>query len=161
MDKKLLEKMNDQLNKEIASFHLYLAMAAYLEANNLPGFGKWMQKQAHEELSHAMKFFEFINDRGDQVSIEALEKPEGDYKSVKDLFDKTLAHEQKVTASINDLYDAARAADDKAAEVFLHWFISEQVEEEKSVNDVLAVLEMVKDNSPGLIMLDRQMGARQ
>ncbi|MCD4779665.1 MAG: ferritin [Candidatus Omnitrophica bacterium] len=161
MDKKLLKQLNDQINKEMDSMYVYFAMAAYLEANNWPGFGAWMQKQSTEEMGHVMKIYRFINDRGDQVVLDSIEKPAATYKSVKDVFQKALAHEKKITVSINKLVDAARASDDKATEIFLQWFVTEQVEEEKSVGDVLTALEMVKDAPGALIMLDHQLGARQ
>jgi ferritin len=161
MEKNVYKELNDQFNKEMESMYIYLAMASYLEANDWPGFGAWMQKQAKEEMGHAMKIYEFINDRGEQVILETIEKPPATYASVKEVFDKALAHEKKITASIDNIVDVAREAKDKATEFFLHWFVTEQVEEEKSVGDVLAALDKVKDAPGAKIMLDRQMGARQ
>lgn len=152
--------MNEQIVKEFYSSYLYLGMSAYLESKDLPGCAHWMRIQAMEEISHAMKFFHFICDRGQKVVLETIDKPAQDYSSVQDVFEKTLAHEKLVTASINDLYTLAQELHDHASLIFLEWFISEQVEEEKSAADILGKLKHVAGQPAGILMLDKELGAR-
>jgi len=161
MDKKLEKLINEQINKELFSSYLYLAMAAYFDANNLPGCAHWMKKQAAEENNHAMKFYAFMNDRGSRVVLDAIDKPQAEYSSIKEVFKKSLEHEKKVTASINNIYAAAKACGDTAAEVMLHWFINEQVEEEKNVMDILAQLQVVKEDSAAVLFFDKHLGKRE
>lgn len=161
MEKKLVKAINEQINKEIYSAYLYLAMVAYFESESLNGCAKWMKIQAKEEMGHAMKFFEFLHDRGQRVELESIAKPDSSFKSVQDVFEKTLEHEQEVTASINNLFKIAQDVKDSAAEVLLHWFIEEQVEEEKSAMEILGKLEYVADKkSSALLILDQALGAR-
>ncbi|HSV43035.1 MAG TPA: ferritin [Candidatus Bathyarchaeia archaeon] len=160
MDKKLYKVMNDQVTKELFSAYLYLSMAGYFESKGLPGMAHWMKLQANEEVSHGMKIFGYINDRGDTVMLGGFEKPESEFKSVRDVFEKALAHEKKVTASINNIYSVATGVEDYAAQVFLQWFLDEQVEEEKNAVDILSKLDYIKDNSMGLLMLDKELGSR-
>lgn len=161
MDKKLLKAINQQINKEFYSAYLYLSMAAYFESENLSGCAKWMKIQAKEEMGHGMKFFEFLQDRGERVELEAIDQPEADFKSVEDVFEKSLEHEQFVTASINNLYKIAQDVKDTAAEVMLHWFITEQVEEEKNVMEILGKLKYVGDKkSSAILLLDQALGQR-
>ena len=161
MNKKLEKEINSQIQKELYSAYLYLSMAAYFEARGLDGFGRWMQFQAQEEILHAMKFFTFVNDRGGRVVLEAIEKPPADFKSIKDVFTRTLDHEKKVTASINNLYKVAQTANDTAAQIMLQWFITEQVEEEKNPSDILTKLDFIhKEDSAGILMLNKELGAR-
>ncbi|MBP7087881.1 MAG: ferritin [Candidatus Omnitrophica bacterium] len=160
MDKKLEKELNQQLNKELYSAYLYLAMAAYFEAENLSGFSHWMQIQAKEETSHAMKFFSYLNERGLRVILEAIDKPPVQFSSAEDVFKKSLQHEQKVTASINNLYTIAQKVEDNATKVFLQWFINEQVEEEKSVTEILSKLKYIDEQPAGILMLDKELGAR-
>lgn len=160
MDKKLYKVMNDQVTKELFSAYLYLSMAGYFESKGLSGMAHWMKVQANEEVSHGMKIFGYMNDRGDRVILGSFEKPEFEFKSVRDVFEKALAHEKKVTASINNIYAVATGVEDYAAKVFLQWFLDEQVEEEKNAVDILTKLDYIKDNSMGLLMLDKELGAR-
>ncbi|HNV23983.1 MAG TPA: ferritin [Candidatus Omnitrophota bacterium] len=160
MDKKLLKAMNEQINKEMFSAYLYLGMAVYLEKKTLLGCSKWMQLQAKEEMEHAMKIFHYLLERGCEVELDAIAKPSVDYSSVKDVFQKTLKHEQFVTASINKLYETAVAANDNAAGIFLQWFVAEQVEEESHASEILGQLDYIKDDSPAMLMLDKALGAR-
>ncbi len=161
MDKKLVDALNDQIKKELYSSYLYLSMSAYCESINLSGFSQWMQAQAKEELVHTMKIFGFLNGRGEKVVLQAIPQPPADFSSPLNIFEETLKHEKGVTASINKLYKLAREVDDIAAEIFLQWFVTEQVEEESSVTSVLEQLKMVKPDSSGLIMMDRGLGHRQ
>jgi ferritin len=161
MDEKLYEAMNAQVTKELFSAYLYLSMAAYFEQKALGGMAGWMKVQAKEEVEHGMKFFNYINDRGDAVKLGAFEKPKSDFKSIKEVFQQSLKHEQGVTASINKIYDIALKVNDHAVVAFLQWFVDEQVEEEKNVNDILAKLEYVKEDSAAILMLDRALGERK
>ena len=116
--------------------------------------------QADEEHMHAMKIFGYVQDRGGKVTLRDIKAPSTDYKGVKDVFEKVLAHEQSVSASINDLYESANQAKDHAAMTFLQWFLTEQVEEEKSVGDLLDKVKMIGDDKAGLLFLDKELGAR-
>lgn len=161
LSKRMQDAMNDQIKMELESAYAYLAMAAYCEAQNLPGFAQWMQVQFQEELGHAMKFFTFINDRGGRVILQAIAQPQVEFQSPTDVFEQTLGHEQKVTASINDLYKIATEEADYASQAFLQWFVTEQVEEEKNATGVLETLKLVGDEGQALVMLDRELGQRQ
>lgn len=160
MDKKLLEEMNLQINKEIYSGYLYLAIAAYFEDQNLGGFAHWMRLQAEEELEHGMKFFDFLVDRGERVELLEIEKPESDFGSPAEVFTKVLEHEQYVTSRINLLYELAQNEKDYATQVFLNWFVDEQVEEEKNASEILGYLEKVGDSGNALLMLDQRLKSR-
>jgi ferritin len=160
MDKKLQKAFNDQIKNELYSAYLYLAMAAYFESINLEGFGHWMKVQFKEEQVHAMKMFEFLNDRGARVNLQAIPQPPVDFDSAQDIFIKTLEHEKKVTSLINELYELAQKVNDKAACIFLQWFITEQVEEEKNATRILETIKMIKPDSAALIMLDRELAKR-
>lgn len=161
LSKRMQDAMNDQIKMELESAYAYLAMAAYCEAQNLPGFAQWMQVQFQEELGHAMKFFTFINDRGGRVILQAIAQPQVEFQSPTDVFEQTLGHEQKVTTSINDLYKIATEEADYASQAFLQWFVTEQVEEEKNATGVLETLKLVGDEGQALVMLDRELGQRQ
>jgi ferritin len=160
LGEKLEKQINDQINKELYSAYLYLAMAAQFEAENLPGFASWMKKQAEEEQEHAMKFFGYVNERGGRVVLEAIEKPATDFGTPVEVFTETLAHEQKVTALINSLYETALEEKDYASQSFLQWFIDEQVEEEDTASGILETLKMIGDKGHALIMFDHQLGQR-
>jgi len=160
LSKAMQDAINEQVRDELYSAYLYLSMAAYFEANSLPGFAAWMRAQSQEEVSHAMKLFDFVNERGGRVELHAIEKPPTDFESPRDVFVMTYEHEQKVTGLIHDLYEVALEETDYAAQVMLHWFIDEQVEEEDSVSQILDTLERIGDRDQGLIMLDRELGRR-
>ena len=161
LNKKLESAINDQIQRELASAYIYLSMAAYFDANTLPGFANWMRIQFHEEQAHAFKFFDFVYDRGGVVELQAIEKPPVQFNSPIEVFEKTLAHEQFVTGHINDLYALALEERDYPSQTLLQWFIDEQVEEEKNAGDILDLLKMVEGNPHALLMLDRELGARQ
>jgi ferritin len=154
------DAINEQINKELYSGYLYLSMAAYFESTGLPGFATWMRAQSQEELEHALKFFDYVNERGGRVELEAIEKPTVAWESPLAVFEATYEHEQMVTALINNLYKVALEENDYASQVMLHWFIDEQVEEEASVSQIVDSLERVGDKGQGLIMLDRALGQR-
>jgi ferritin len=152
MDKKLQKSFNDQIKHELHSAYIYLAMAAYFETKNLPGFAHWMKVQYKEEVAHAMKMFEFLNDRGQRVLLQAIPQPTLEFSSTLEVFEETLKHEQKVTSLINALYELARKLNDHASVVFLQWFISEQVEEEKNAIEIIQTLKMISTAGPALIV---------
>jgi ferritin len=160
MNEKVEKALNEQLNKELFSAYLYASMAAYFESKNLKGFSNWMTIQAQEETTHAKKFYDFINDRGGRVRLTAIEGPKQDWKSASEVFEETLEHERSITASINDLLSVAREHKDNASEIFLQWFVTEQVEEEANVDDVLNQVKMVESAPGGLFLLDRELGQR-
>jgi len=160
LPKKMDDALNTQLNAEIYSAYLYTSMAAYFESLNLTGFSNWMKIQTQEELFHAQKFYNYINERGGRVIMQAIDKPETDWDSTLDVFEFTYKHEQKVTSLINDLVELARTEKDNATYNFLQWFISEQVEEEASVDAVLQKLKMIGDFGPGTFMIDQELGKR-
>jgi len=161
MDKKLEKAFNDQIKHELYSAYIYLAMAAYFETKNLRGFAHWMKIQYKEEVSHAMKMFEFLSDRGVKVLLQAIPQPALDFSSALEVFEETLKHEQKVTGLIHALYELAQKNSDHASSVFLQWFISEQVEEEKSADEIIQTLRMIKSEGAPLIMLDRELAKRE
>jgi ferritin len=154
------DALNEQLKQELYSSYLYLQMAAYCDAENLPGFSKWLRIQAEEEREHAMKFYDFILDRDGKVALQALPQPPREFGSPVNLFEQVLAHEQEITSLIDQLYRRAGADGDHATQIFLEWFISEQIEEEKTADEILETLRMAGDNKAALLMVDRELGAR-
>lgn len=158
--KRLQNAINDQINAEFYSAYLYLSMSAYLESKDLPGFAHWMRIQYEEEAIHALKFFDFLNDRGARVILSAIDSPPAEFGDVEDVFANVLSHEQKVTSLIHNLYALALEEGDYPTQSLLQWFIDEQVEEEKNASDVLARIRMVKDYPPGILMLDQELGSR-
>lgn len=160
LSKPIYQALNDQVAHEFYAAHLYLAMSAYFEAHTLPGFARWMRRQSEEERAHAMKFFDYINDRGASVELQAIDQPPGEFQSPLDAFEQALRHEQKVTGLIHNIYALALAESDYATQAMLHWFISEQVEEEKSASQVIEQLKMTGGESSALLLLDRELGGR-
>ncbi len=153
----ILKEMNEQIKHELFSAYLYLSMAAYAESINMAGVANWFRIQAEEEVEHGMKFFDYIIDRGGKVELLAIDKPETKFVSVKDTFDRSYAHEQKVTARINLIYSLAVDEKDYASQTFLQWFITEQVEEEKNASQIAEMLAMIGENTNGLFALDHQL----
>jgi len=160
LSKTLQDAINEQIRDEISSAYLYLSMSAYCEGQNFPGFSKWLRIQWQEELTHGLKLVDFVHNRGGRVLLQGIDKPQSEFKSPLDVFEQVYAHEQKVTASINRLYDLAVKENDHPTQVELQWFIKEQVEEEKHASEIVAMMKMLGDAGPALIMLDRQLGAR-
>ena len=158
--KTMQDAMNEQINKEFFSSYLYLSMAAYFEDKNLMGFAHWMRLQADEEREHAMKFYNFILDAGGHVYLKAIDAPETEWKSNLEVAEQVAAHEAKVTASINDLYELALKEKDYAAQVLLHWFITEQVEEEKNAAELVAKLKLIEERGTAVLMLDHRLSKR-
>ncbi len=152
--------LNDQLNAELYSAYLYLSMSAYFQSLNLKGFANWMRVQTQEELLHAVKFYDFINNRGGRVKLAAIETPPSGWESPLEVFESAYQHEQKVTGLINNLVEIALEERDHATEIFLQWFVTEQVEEEDSVNTVIQKLKLMGDAPGGMFMLDNELGQR-
>jgi ferritin len=160
INKKLQEKINYQINRELYSEYLYLSMAAYLEDKGLAGMANFMVVQAQEEHFHAMKFFNYLNERGGRVVLEAIEQPPVDFDSPQAVFEESLAHEKIVTDLINKLMDLAIEVNDHAARSFLNWYVDEQVEEEDSFQKIIDQLDLVEGKGHGLLMLDKELSAR-
>ncbi|MFH0990315.1 MAG: ferritin [bacterium] len=161
LSKNMLDALNLQINHELYSSYLYLSMSAHFEAENLSGFAQWMSAQAKEENEHAMKFYRYVFERGSKVVLEAIDKPPTDFKTPLEVMKMVLEHEKKVTASINALYELALKENDYPSQIKLQWFITEQVEEEKNAADIIEMLKMIGDAPAGLVMVDRQLGARK
>ena len=160
LSKAIQDAINDQINKELYSSYLYLAMSTYYAESNFSGFASWMKVQSTEEYGHAMKFYGYVIERNGHVELETIEKPGAKFKSPADVFKQVLEHEQKVTAMINKLYELAIKEKDYPTQIMLEWFITEQLEEEKNAGDILEQLKMVGDSPVSLIMMDRQLAAR-
>ena len=161
LGKKMQDLMNTQIQAEFYSAQLYLAMSAYSESENYKGFANWLKVQYEEETSHGMKFLHYIQERGGEVVLKALDAPPAKFGSMLKMFEEVLSHEKKVTAMINNLYELALKEKDYAAQVFLQWFINEQVEEEANATQIVAQLKMIGDKSVGgLFQLDHTLGHR-
>ena len=157
---KVQDAFNEQTNAELYSAYLYLSMAAQFEAMNLRGFASWMRQQAREEVGHAMKFFAHVNERGGRVTLTRIDTPPKEWPSPLAAFEDAYRHEQKVTGLIDKLVTLASAEGDNAGGIFLQWFVSEQVEEEASVDEVVQKLKAIKDSANGLLMLDEALAKR-
>lgn len=153
----LEQALNDQLNREYYSSYLYLSMAAHFEAVGFPGFAGWMRAQAEEEHVHAMKFFDFLNDRGGRVRLQPVAEPPVEFGTALQVFEASLDHERFITSSIETLYEQA----DRATQAFLDWFLTEQVEEEKAVGELVDAFRLAADSGPALLLLDRELGTRR
>ena len=160
LSEKMEKALNEQLNAEMYSAYLYLSMSAHSEGISLNGFSNWMMVQAQEEMEHAMKFYNFIQERGGTIALKSIDGPPTSWNSPLALFEAVLEHEQKVTGLINDLVDLAIAEKDHASNIFLQWFVTEQVEEEDNASEAINQIKMVKEDKSGLFMLDRELGQR-
>lgn len=157
---KLQEAMNDQIQAELYSAYLYLAMSTYCESQNLKGFAHWLKSQHDEETSHAGKLMEHLLDRGGKVQLKALEAPPVDFGTPVSVFEQVLVHEKHVTDRIHKLYETAVAEKDYAAQILLQWFITEQVEEEATASAILEKLRMIPEKSGALFYMDKELGKR-
>ena len=157
---KIADSLNNQVNAEMYSAYLYLGMSAYATSAGLKGAANWFYVQAQEEMVHAHKFYNYINSQGGRVLLQSIEQPPSDYESLLRAFEDTLAHEKKVTALINGLVDLAAEEGDHATEVFLQWFVTEQVEEEESAKEVVDRLKLAGIDGAGLFMVDNELTAR-
>lgn len=160
ISKKMEQALNEQINAELYSAYLYLSMAAYFESVNLPGFTNWMRTQTQEESMHAMRIYDFVNERGGRVILKGIEQPPAEWKTPLAVFEATCKHEQKVTGLINELVNSAIAEKDHATNVFLQWFVNEQVEEEKSAGDIVGKLKLIEGSPQALYMVDKEMAQR-
>ena len=158
--KAMLDAMNEQINREMFSSYLYLSMAAHFEEKNLAGFAHWMRTQADEEREHAMKFYDFILDRGGKVALKAIAAPKAEWGSNLKAFQEAADHEAKISASIHALYELAVQEKDYPAQVMLQWFITEQVEEEKNAGEIVASLKLIEERGTAVLMLDHRLAKR-
>jgi ferritin len=152
--------LNEQINAELYSAYLYLAMSAWFESQNLPGFAAWMRIQNREEVTHAMKLFKFVVERRGRVALTAIEEPAKEWKSPLAAFEAAFEHEQYVTGRINDLVNLAVAEKDHATNAFLQWFVNEQVEEEATADSIIQKLKMAEKAPAAMLMLDQVLGQR-
>jgi ferritin len=160
LSQKLNDALNDQISFEIHSALIYKAMQAYFESEDLPGMANWMDIQFQEEMSHAEKMFHFVCEAGGRVRMLAMDEPKNEYTSPLDAFQTALSHEQIVTGRIGDLMDLAQQEKNHAAQIFLQWFVTEQVEEEASVGYIIAQLKRIKEDGRGLMMIDQELSKR-
>ncbi len=160
LGKKIEEDFNKQINWELYSAYLYLSMSAYFLSINLNGFANWMRVQAMEELTHAMKFFDFINERSGRIALLEAKAPPKEWESPLAAFEDAYEHEQFVSNRINELVNLALEEKDHASNNFLQWFVSEQVEEEASVDEVVQKLKLIGNDGGGLFMIDQELAQR-
>jgi ferritin len=160
MNKTIQDAFNEHLNAELFSSYLYLSMANYFAAENFDGMAQWMLIQTDEEREHAMKFVDFINQRGGRVTLKQIEEPKFEWSSPLEAFEEAYEHECLISSKIHKLVDLATGESDHAATTFLQWFVTEQVEEEANTLTIVEKLRRIKDNSMGLLMIDEQLGQR-
>lgn len=150
--------LNDQIQAELSSAYLYLSMSAWCEASNFHGFAAWMRRQSREEVAHAMKLFDYINDQSGRVKLKAVEQPPTDFGSALAMWQQTLDHEKSVTARIHQLCELAAKQNDYPTQEMLQWFVREQVEEEKTASTILEQVKMIGATGPAVFFLDRHLG---
>lgn len=160
INKRMQDALNKQINEEMFSSYLYLSMSAYFESKSLLGFANWMKIQAQEEMLHAMKFYNYILERGGNVELQAIAEPKKEWTSVLNAFEEALAHEEHITGCINDLMSVGMEEKDHASQNLLKWFVDEQVEEEATANEIVDKLRMIGDHGPMLLMQDKEMTTR-
>lgn len=160
ISKKMAKALNDQLKNELFSSYLYLSMSSWSTSQGLKGFANWFYVQAKEEMVHALKFYNYILDQGETVELQEIPKPENDFKNPVNVFEEVLKHEQFITKSIYNLVDLALEERDHATNAFLQWFVTEQVEEEASVNEILDQLKLTKADGNGIFMIDKELATR-
>src|SRR6185369_349951 len=158
--KNMTTSLNTHMNLELFSAHLYLSMSSCATAMGLKGAANWFMVQYHEEMVHFMKFYTYLLDQGENIKLNESEAVPNSYKSLLDMVEKTLAHEQKITKCINELSEQAVKEKDHATQIFLQWFVTEQIEEENNDRDLIAKLKLVGDNGHGILMIDSEMGQR-
>jgi ferritin len=154
------DALNDQIREEFTAFYLYLSMAAHCESVNFPGFARWLRAQAIEEQAHALRIFDYVQDRGGRVALQALPQPARQWKSLLELFEQARDHERKVTGAIHRLYEIAATEKDYGSHAFLEWFLTEQIEEEKTSTQMAETVRMAGDHPGALLMLDREAASR-
>ena len=160
LTKKIQDALNAQINAELASSYIYLAMAAYFEDNDLPGFAHWMTIQVQEELFHVQKFYHYVFERDGRVELTAIEGPPKEWESPLAAFEAAYKHEQYISGRIHELVALARAENDPPTENFLQWFVAEQVEEEASVTEIVDQLNLAGEKGNGMFMIDKELSTR-
>jgi len=160
LSEKMQKAIEEQINAELWSAYLYLSMSAYFERQNLPGFANWMKIQWQEEITHAIKFFDFVHERGGKIVLKPIAKVPTTWKNAADAYAETLKHERIVTSLINNLVNIAVEEKDHATNNMLQWYVAEQVEEEANADKILGQLKLIGDNGYGLLMLDRELATR-
>ncbi|MGW8195876.1 MAG: ferritin [Desulforhopalus sp.] len=160
LNKEMAKALNKQINREMYSAYLYMSMSAHSAKIGLKGFANWFMVQYHEEMYHAMKMYEYVQRQGEDVVLEKITGPPSEFASPLDMFTQTLTHEQYITKSINDLMELAIKKKDHATQIFLEWYVTEQIEEEENDNDIILQLKIIGDNAHALLMLDRELSAR-
>jgi ferritin len=160
LKEKLQKELNKQINKEIFSSYLYLSMAAYFETLSLKGFANWMYIQSQEELTHAMKIFSYVINKGGKVELGALEAPKKEWKNPLDAFEASYEHEKFITKSIDELVTAAIEEKDYATQRMLDWFVNEQVEEESNVTEIIEKIKLAGVQTAGLLFMDKALQSR-
>jgi ferritin len=160
ISKKMVGTINKQINAELYSSYLYLSMSAYSTLIGLAGAANWFYVQSKEEMTHALKMFNYINDQGEHVELKAIDGPATSFKSLEHMFAETLKHEKVVTSLINNIVSQAKKENDHATEIFYQWFVTEQIEEEKNASEILAKVKLAGNNSGGLFMIDNELKAR-
>ncbi len=160
LSKRMEEALNAQVNREMYSAFLYMAMSSHSNGIGLKGFANWFMVQYHEEMLHAMKMFEYIQRTGGTAKLKAIDEPPSEWASALDMFEQTYEHEKKVTAWINELMEIAIEEKDHASQIFIQWYVTEQVEEEENDTDIIAQLNLIKDDTQGLMLLDRELAGR-
>lgn len=161
MNSKVEKALNEQIHAEIYSFYLYLAVSAWFKNRHLDGFGHWMNLQAQEEMGHAMKLFDYLIERGGEVKLLPIDAPQQEWDSPADAVHAVSEHEQYITGRINDLVNVSTTEGDHATTVMLHWYVSEQVEEEANADTLYNQVKMLEGSNHGLLMLDRELAGRQ
>ena len=160
LSKKMIDVFSGQINRELYSAYLYLAMASYATSEGLKGIANWFNVQVQEEVSHAQKMYDYVNQQGGRVMLKDIEAPPQEFKSPVDLFEKTLDHEKIVSGLINKLVDIAREEKDHASEIFLQWFVTEQVEEEANPTDIIQKFKLMGKSGDALFMIDNELEQR-
>lgn len=158
---KITQALNQQIQSELYASHLYLAMSAYADSRNLPGFAAWMRHQSEEERGHALRIFDYLRDREAHIEIGEIARPPAEFGSPLEMFQAALEHERKVTRQIHEAYELASREHDHATMVHLQWFVSEQVEEERTASEITARLQMAGDDLPSLLIIDQELAGRQ
>lgn len=157
---KMFDAFNEQIKNEFYSAYMYLSMSAWFADLGLPGFASWMRVQAQEEVTHATKMYDYVLTRGEKVVLKAIDQPPASWKNPLEVMQAALKHEKFVTKCLNEMTDLAVKEKDHAAQIFLAWYITEQVEEEQSFGDIVNALKLIKGEGQGLLMMDRELGAR-
>jgi len=157
LSKEITAKLNTQLNRELYASYLYLSMAAWLESKSWNGFALWMENQSTEERAHAMKIYHYILEQGEQVTLQTVDAPPASFSSVIETFEKTLQAEQEVSESYRLLMGDVKAVNDSATEIFLQWYITEQIEEEATVSSILDRLKRVEKSPEAMLLMDKEV----